>query len=378
MSNVSTMLSVRNTPYHGVGVTLEKAPANVTEAMQLAGLDYKVVGVPSAAHLPGLTLDTETNTLFRNSDYAEVGTLGDNYTLAEELTFTESGEPAPNMVLDCNGIPCGFLGSDFNVPTEGKTTIRLDNFKKLGNVGADYNVVQNVDLFKFFDPAIEAGFCQIETAGALKGGAKVWMLARITNCTAEIVPGDPINPYFLLAGSHDGTLSISAGRTDKRVVCENILTAALRSGRQSILKVRHTKNVHETIEKLSELIDWERGQFQLTVEQMRTLTRKPVTSEILKDYIKEVFRPEVEVRKLKDQEKPYLKLVEKITPFFEKGRGNDMPGVRGTLWAAYNAVTEYQTWDRGRTNEARMDSLLFGLNAKTNARAFDVALKMAA
>ena len=36
-----------------------------------------------------------------------------------------------------------------------------------------------------------------------------------------------------------------------------------------------------------------------------------------------------------------------LAHLFEKGRGNELPQVRGTLWAAYNAVTEYSDHVRG-------------------------------
>lgn len=364
---VENMLYVGETPWHGLGVSLQTPPANVAEAMKLAGLDWKVAAIPSSVTLPGVTLDTETGLIFRNSDYSEVGTLGEGFTQVESL------------VVDANGVPCGYIGdTDLHVPTEAQSIVRLSDMSVLGNVGAGYTPVQNSELFGFFDPVIEGGFVQIETAGSLRNGRRVWMLGKITNCTAEVVPGDPVSPYFLFSGSHDGTLPIAIGRTDIRVVCQNTLSAAHRAGKQSLLRVRHTKSVHESIEKIAQIIDWERGQFQLTMEQMRTLTRKPVTAEILAEYVKEVFKPEVEARPLKDYDKPYAKLVNKITPFFENGKGNTLAGVRGTMWAAYNSVTEYQTWERGRTNDARLDSLWFGLNAKTNARAFEVALKMAA
>ena len=72
------------------------------------------------------------------------------------------------------------------------------------------------------------------------------------------------------------------------------------------------------------------------------------------------------------------RLLERIQPLFEKGRGNDLPGVRGTWWAAYNAVSEYLTHERGRAADTRLDSLWFGQGANLNGRALSVALEMAA
>ena len=54
-----------------------------------------------------------------------------------------------------------------------------------------------------------------------------------------------------------------------------------------------------------------------------------------------------------------------------------MPGVNGTYWAAYNGVTEYLNYEKGRTNENRMDSLWFGQNGYLSQKALDTALALA-
>ena len=56
------------------------------------------------------------------------------------------------------------------------------------------------------------------------------------------------------------------------------------------------------------------------------------------------------------------------------GRGNRLPGVRGTLWAAFNGVTELL--DHRKTRQSphqRLSSLWFGDNYRTKARAFSLA-----
>ena len=62
---------------------------------------------------------------------------------------------------------------------------------------------------------------------------------------------------------------------------------------------------------------------------------------------------------------------------FETGKGNDLPGVQGTVWAAYNAVTGYLGHERGRTDDGRLNSLWFGEGASLNRRALEAALVLA-
>ena len=60
--------------------------------------------------------------------------------------------------------------------------------------------------------------------------------------------------------------------------------------------------------------------------------------------------------------------------FFDQGKGNRLPGVSGTLWAAFNGVTEWQDHRKSRQNEnQRLVSTWFGGSYQTKARAFAVA-----
>jgi hypothetical protein len=70
-------------------------------------------------------------------------------------------------------------------------------------------------------------------------------------------------------------------------------------------------------------------------------------------------------------------IVEEIVRLAEAGRGNDLPSVRGTLWTAYNGVSEWLTYSRGRSEDSRVNSLWFGAGALTNRHALEAALDMA-
>jgi hypothetical protein len=60
---------------------------------------------------------------------------------------------------------------------------------------------------------------------------------------------------------------------------------------------------------------------------------------------------------------------------FEMGRGNKLKGTGGTLWAAYNGVTEYI--DRRRYAKAddnrQVEAIWFGDGYSIKARAFTIA-----
>lgn len=115
-ANVENMFYVRETPWHGLGVRVNEAPAS-REALIISGLDWQVVQEPI-------------------------------YTENEELI---------------NGY---------------KANVRDSDRRVLGVVTDRYKVIQNTEAFAFTDTLLGEGV-RYETAGSLQGGRKVWLLAHM-------------------------------------------------------------------------------------------------------------------------------------------------------------------------------------------------------
>ena len=63
--------------------------------------------------------------------------------------------------------------------------------------------------------------------------------------------------------------------------------------------------------------------------------------------------------------------------FFDQGAGNRLRGVEGTLWAAYNGVTEWLDHRKIRQSaDQRLTSIWFGEANRIKARALTVAVEM--
>ena len=115
-ANVETMFSVREKPWHGLGIIVKEAPTSA-DAIRLAGLDWSVVQEP--------------------------------------------------------------IYTNFNRVVDGyRANVRSSDRKVLGVVSDRYKVVQNVDAFSFTDELLGKGV-RYETAGSLQEGKKVWLLARL-------------------------------------------------------------------------------------------------------------------------------------------------------------------------------------------------------
>ena len=112
-------------------------------------------------------------------------------------------------------------------PSEDKAITRVPRYfatqrdtdgKVLGIVGPRYTPLQNIDAFRFFNPLLHEGDCSLESAGVLKGGTRVWVLARINGVSADVVRGDQMDAYILLCNGHDGTFAVLITYTAVRVV----------------------------------------------------------------------------------------------------------------------------------------------------------------
>ncbi len=117
------------------------------------------------------------------------------------------------------------LGSIHAFP-EQKVLYRSDTKAPLSVVSRRYQVVQPAEIIEFYRDLTEAGGYELETAGVLKDGKKLWALAR-TGQNATLKGRDRVNGYLLLATACDGSLATTAQFTSVRVVCNNTLAIAL-------------------------------------------------------------------------------------------------------------------------------------------------------
>ena len=254
-----------------------------------------------------------------------------------------------------------------------KAVRRSTDGKVLGVVGPRYFPLQNRDAFGWFEPFLQAKEAQLHTAGSLKGGSRIWVLAKLNRDPLVIAAGDEVEKFILLSHGHDGSLAVRAGFTPIRVVCQNTLSMAHGSDASKLIRIKHTRDVLVNLANIREVMDAANADFEATAEQFRLLARKSINQADLRKYIKRVLRIEDE----QEQSTRSRNIMEEIIRLAETGRGNDLPSIRGTFWSAYNGVSEYLGYSRGHSQGNRLDSLWFGEGAATNRLALTVALDMA-
>jgi len=307
-----TIFSVRQEPWHKLGVVLDNPP-NSREAIIKAGLDWSVLEQPLfARHRP---------------------------------------EEAVEEV-------------------KGYKLLTRDRDGKVLSVQTDsYTPLQNTEAFAFFDPLVEAGEATYETAGSLRGGKRIWVLATLTGAEIEVTPGDLVKPYLLLCNGHDGSLSIHVQATPIRVVCANTLRASL--GRGDSIRIPHLGDYSKRFDQAKAIIGVARKTFESTGEMFRRFLNEPLNSQEIGDFFRELV-PDPILMRGRLPEIAQAKRA-KLAELHEAGRGANIPGVRGTVWGAYNAATEFADFFLGQRTKDRANFVLFSEGRRFKDRAFELA-----
>lgn len=269
----------------------------------------------------------------------------------------------------------------FDIPADAQGKLATDcygvfrdsDWKCLGSVGDRYTPLQNADAFAWFQPWVESGQVLLETAGSLYGGAVVWVMARLNQDEDEILPEDFVRRYILLSTSHDGSQAIYAGFTDIRTVCANTLAMAKKSKASKLLRCKHTEKHGEALARIRKAMDLANQEFIATAADYRKLAACRINRDDLIKYVKIVLG--ADENDDDDISTRTSNQIDRIVHLHDNGKGAEM--AKGTLWGAYNAVTEWLSYERGHNAETRLKSLWFGQNAKCNQDALTAALAMA-
>src|SRR3989304_425621 len=257
--------------------------------------------------------------------------LGENAVRAEEAI------KAANMEWEVSLHPIYSGFAEIKEVDDFKAVIRQDTGEVLGIRKQKYTPYQNKDAFKVLDPFIGEGKAVWHTAGVLGKGERVWIQAKLPGYI-EVTKNDIIEKYFLLVNSHNGSTGIKLLFSPQRVVCQNTLQMALVSGQSSIMNIKHTKN-HEIkikqalkvlglVEKIAE--DFENDAKKMYEFKMSDADIDAYLADIIN--ITKEAKDKVELYK----DKSYIR----YRDYLEGGVGTDIPGVKGSLWGAYNGVTE--------------------------------------
>lgn len=271
------------------------------------------------------------------------------------------------------------------VPLDSFAIVRTSDNAPLGECQSKYEPIQNAEIFNFLDHFIEQKQICIEGVGVFRDGRKLFVRCPIIGVEGEVVPGDVVSAKLLAYTSHDLSIPLGIQFSDIRGICENSLAAIVKAGKagkEPSLRIRHTANASKSFDHVKNFIDLNRRTFDVTMEAYRSLTKKKVQIDGVKNYIREILKGEeaddliiIGNEAEKDtKEKKEPRALDTIMHSYENGPGAQVNGVYGTMWGAMNSFTDYLDHHRGRTDETKQEYSMFGAGRDLRARALQVAL----
>jgi phage/plasmid-like protein (TIGR03299 family) len=244
----------------------------------------------------------------------------------------------------------------------------------LGVVSKRYRPLQNNEAFEFFDPIVGDEKAYYETAGSLGQGERIWVMARLPGAI-EVVRGDECWKYLLLSNTHTGSGSVIVKFTSIRVVCQNTLMLAMEDG-QKAYRVRHSNIMKYRLDEVADLISTSQKIYVEAEKLFKRLIQIQMTKTMLDSYLESIF-PRTKEQK---EHKAYPPRWVHIQELFKSRPDLQLPGVHGTLWSAYNAITQFEDYKQTRNdeeNESRLERIWFGASADIKLKALEKARALA-
>ena len=266
---VESMFSVRQVPWHGLGTIVDTAPTS-KEAIDLAGLNWTV-------------------------------------------------DPMP--IYDGRG----------NEISGYKANTRSSDGSVLGVVTNKYKVVQNSEAFDFTDVLLNEGVTY-ETAGSLRNGKTIWLLAKMPE---KYILGDKFDPYICFCNSHDGMGAIKICMTPIRVVCNNTLNMAFQ-GAERTWSTKHMGDIKSKLYEARHTLQLANSYIDtLGLEAEKLASQKMSTDEMMK-VLDEMFPVD---ETMTDRKKNNIKEVKDgimVCVF-----APDLANFVHTKWGFLNAISDF-------------------------------------
>jgi phage/plasmid-like protein (TIGR03299 family) len=339
-------------------------------------------------------------------------------TVLKDAPTIEAGIKEAGLEWEVSCCPMTAMAPSGIITVEGfKAVVRHSDSSVLGVVSDKYVPLQNAEAFGWFQPFLDKGLCTLESAGSLKKGKHVWVLAKIQGGDAEVSRGDQITGYLLLSTAHDGSRAVTVALTPIRVVCWNTISMAFqladqiadrKNGRKGkAVRIVHSKQMKDQLKAVQEQIDFSRQQMDEVITGAQVLRRRKVGATDYYKFLESVYAEERNQMRIDLQElyviynnkkepkekrdaalikcqeieerlaKPFKKesAVSTLVSLFESGPGAEFAGK--TLWGAVNAVSHYEEHMKPGSNEVRLHSSWFGGTVASNReKAFAVAAAM--
>lgn len=319
-----------------------------------------------------------------------------------EEAFIERGMNWGTQLLPMVGV---LPGGDVVQSDECFLHVREDTKTSLGVVGKDYRPLGNMELARFVDSLVGADArVRVATCGTLRNGRKIYTSVRLPR-NIEVVDGDILELYLIASSAHDGSAATHLYPSSIRPVCANTLGWSERDLVRG-LRIQHTGDIATKVDQARQILGIVVKETERFRGDIDLALRLNLTKEKAKEYFKAVYNrvfgkvDEPVAAVATDPANPPVpgeieigtattatrlahrdKMVQGWLDLMDDPKQN-IKGIAGTGWAAYNAFSQWSDHVRGTTrgvldNEARLHINLFGIGDLTKRRAWKSVVDLA-
>lgn len=204
----------------------------------------------------------------------------------------------------------------------------------LGVVGEQYRPIQNEEHAALLDALVDESGAHFETAGSVRGGRQVFLSMKLP--ATMLVGGiDPVDTYLVALNSHDGSSAFRLLVSPVRVVCANTQAAAIRAAKSSFA-IRHTSGAAGNIAQARAALGLTFAFVEAFQAEADAMIAQSMTDAEFADIVGRLWDV--------DQASQRSQTIAARRTAALRELLHDSPtneAIRGTRWAAYQAVTEY-------------------------------------
>lgn len=212
-------------------------------------------------------------------------------------------------------------------------TVRSSDDSVLGAVSGKYKIIQNDEAFNFTDNLLGEGV-KYESAGSLKHGKTVWLLAKMPETK---VLDDAFVPYLCFTNSHDGSGAVRVCLTDVRVVCNNTLNLALSTAKRS-WSTKHMGDLNSKLMEASETLQLANQYMDAFKAEADILATQKISPAEIDKLLNELFGKE---KAEESESKRKLQNVEEAKEaFYVCYLAPDLANFIGTYYGVINAMAD--------------------------------------
>lgn len=246
-------------------------------------------------------------------------------------------------------------------------------------VSKNWKPVQNKTALEFFNDFCMAGDMKMETAGSIRSGKWIWALAKIQESFSLFKGKDVVDGYLLFSNPHQSGRAVMIQFTPIRVVCNNTLMMSLESysEEQGAGRFKHLHTWEFDADEAKQALGIAKGQLSAFRETAEFLAKKRMKNEQFLEFAQRLFPAnDQEIAANQEWKAVAGRRAQQLVKVLDKQPGAELGA--GTWWQGVNAVTYFLDHKITQNQDKRLTSAWLGFGRDKKQEAVKLAVKMAA